>query len=120
MNEADGTRFEFRRACRTLERYLSLIQDIPGMTMTARLELGQSPGAVRLVLALDYERPSVRFGFDSRTSEVVRDGQVQATGRAYGLLREGDESQLVAATAVNFQDMRYVGLSHSTPIGAEE
>lgn len=104
---------------RVLERYLSLIRDIPGLTTQARLEMGDTPGGVRLVLALDYRRPTLSFSFDNRTTRSVRDGQAQATARGYGLLREGDETQLNAAASVDFDDYRYLGLSHSTPIGRD-
>lgn len=102
---------------RTLERYLSLIQDIPGLTVQSRLEMGEGPGSVRLVLALDYRRPTLSASFDNRTTRLVRDGQFQVTARAYGLLREGDETQLAAAASVDFDDYIYVGASHSTPLG---
>ncbi len=102
---------------RTLERYLSLIQDIPGLAVQSRLEMGEGPGGVRLVLALDYRRPTLSASFDNRTTRLVRDGQFQVTGRAYGLLREGDETQIVAAASVDFDDYIYLGASHSTGLG---
>lgn len=104
---------------RTLERYLSLIQDIPGLRVQSRLEMGEGPGGVRLILALDYRRPTLSASFDNRTSRLVRDGQSTATARGYGLLREGDESQLSAAASIDFNDYIYLGFSHATPIGVE-
>lgn len=104
---------------RTLERYLSLIGDIPGLRTQSRLEMGEGAGGVRLILTLDYRRPTLSFSFDNRTSRSVRDGQFQATARGYGLLREGDETQLNAAASVDFDDYIFVGGSHSTPIGRE-
>lgn len=104
---------------RTMERYLSLIRDIPGLKIDAKLQMGQTPGGVRLVLTLDYLRPTLTASFDNRTTQLVRDGQFQATGKFYGLLREGDYTELTASSSVDFTDYRYVGLSHSTPIGSE-
>lgn len=106
-----------RRA--TLERYLSLIRDIPGLDVRPTLTTGQGPGGVRMVLALDYKKPSLTFSFDNRTTQLVRDGQFQARARAFGTLREGDETELNAAASVDFDDLLYVGLTHSTPIGTE-
>lgn len=102
---------------RTLERYLSLMQDVPGLRVTSQLQMGEGPGGVRLVLALDYQRPTVSFSFDNRTSRLVKDGQFNGTARAYGLLREGDETQMNGTASVDFDDLLYVGFSHSTPIG---
>lgn len=104
---------------RTLERYISLIQDIPGLSVKPQLEMGEGPGGVRLILHLDYRRPTLSASFDNRTARLVRDGQVQATARGYGLLREGDETQLIAAAAIDFNDYIYLGASHSTPLGAD-
>jgi len=104
---------------RTLERYISLIQDIPGLKVNAQLQMGEGPGGVRLVLALDYRRPTISFSFDNRTTRLVKDGQFNGTARGYGLLREGDEAQLDGTASVDFEDLLYVGLSHSTPVGGE-
>jgi hemolysin activation/secretion protein len=104
---------------RTLERYLSLIQDIPGLRVKSELQMGEGQGGVRLVLALDYQRPTITFGFDNRTTRLVDDGQFNATARIYQMLREGDETQLNATASVDFNDLLFVGLSHSTPIGPE-
>ena len=106
-----------RRA--TLERYLSLIQDIPGLTVRASLAMGEGPGGVRLILALDYKRPTLAVSFDNRTTRLVRDGQFQAVARGYGLIREGDTTELTGAASVDFHDQVYLGISHSTPMGTE-
>lgn len=106
-----------RRA--TLERYISLIQDIPGLTVRPTLAMGEGPGGVRLILALDYRRPTLAVSFDNRTTRLIRDGEFQAVARGYGLLREGDTTELTAAASVNFHDQVYLGLSHSTPLGTE-
>ena len=104
---------------RTLERYLSLIQDIPGLKLKSELQMGEGPGGVRLLLALDYQRPTLTFAFDNRTTRLVDDGQFHATARGYQLLREGDETQLNGTASVDFSDLLFVGLTHSTPIGYE-
>ena len=104
---------------RTMERYLSLIQDIPGLKVKPELQMGTGSGGVRLILNLDYQRPTVSFSFDNRTTRLVEDGQVSATARAYRLLREGDETQLNLISSIDASDLLYFGLSHSTPIGSD-
>jgi hemolysin activation/secretion protein len=106
-----------RRA--TLERYLSLIRDIPGLAVTPSLQTGEGPGGVRMLLALDYKKPTLSFSFDNRTTTLVRDGQFQARARAFGLLREGDETEVNGAASVDFNDLLYIGATHSTPLGTE-
>ena len=104
---------------RSLERYLSLIQDIPGLKVKSQLQMGEGAGGVRLILDLDYQRPTLAFSFDNRTTRLVKDGQLSATARAYRLLREGDETQLNAVSSVDASDLLFFGLSHSTPLGSE-
>lgn len=102
-----------------LERYLSLIRDIPGLKADARLELAQGAGAVRMVIALDYRRPTFTMGVTNRTSSLVKDGQFEAKGTAYSTLREGDLTEVTGLASFDFRDQLYLGLSHSTPIGTE-
>jgi hemolysin activation/secretion protein len=116
---ADRMTHERPTSRRILERYLSLIQDIPGLKVKSQLQMGHAAGGVRLILDLDYQRPTLSFAFDNRTTRLVDDGQVHATARAYQLLREGDDTQLNATASVNFKDMLFAGASHSTPIGFE-
>jgi len=104
---------------RTLERYLSLIQDIPGLKVKSELQMGEGPGGVRLILNLDYQRPTLAFSFDNRTTRLVEDGQLSATARAYRLLREGDETVFNAISSIDASDLLYFGLSHSTPVGSD-
>ena len=106
-----------RRA--TLERYLSLIRDIPGLTVRTSLQTGNEPGGVTMILALDYTRPTLSLSFDNRTTRLVKDGQFSARARGYGLIREGDETELNGVASVDFNDLLYVGFIHSTPIGTE-
>lgn len=101
----------------TMERQLSLIRDIPGLSVKTRLLPGSKTGAVRLQLALDYKKPTVTFGFSNRTTRLVADGQFTAQANVYRLLRDGDKTQLNMAASVNFNDSLYAGLEHSTPLG---
>ncbi|GJL91694.1 MAG: heme utilization protein [Hyphococcus sp.] len=104
-----------RRA--TLERTVALTRDIPGLIVEPTLHQGDAPGEVRMEMALDYQKPTVTFGFNNRTTRLVRDGQFSAIGKAYRLLRDGDATSLRLAASVNFKDSLQASLTHSTPIG---
>lgn len=101
----------------TLERAVSLSRDIPGLNVEPTLHAGDTPGEVRMEMALDYQKPTVTFGFNNRTTRLVRDGQFSALGKAYRLLRDGDATSLHLAASVNFKDSLQASLTHSTPIG---
>jgi hemolysin activation/secretion protein len=104
-----------RRA--SLQRCLSLIRDIPGLTVDVQLLRGTRSGAVKLLLVLKQKTHAVSLSFDNRTQEGLAQGEFNAMGKLYGALRPGDETDLNLASAANFRNYGYAGLTHSTPIG---
>ena len=99
------------------ERTVSLARDIPGLIVEPSFSEGAGAGEVKLDMVLDYQKPTITFGFSNRTSRLVRDGQFSALGRAYRLLRDGDETSLRLGGSVNFKDALQAGLTHSTRLG---
>lgn len=99
------------------ERVLGNIGDIPGAKVTPTLALGGAPGAVALDLAIDARKPTLGFGFTTRTSQFVNDGIVEASARGTSLIRSGDETRINGAAAINFRSLLYAAASHSTPLG---
>ena len=106
-----------RRA--TLERYLSLIRDIPGLTVEAAFLPSAAPDAVTLGLKLKEKRTNLVFSADNRGTALLGDFQYQAQLTANGLLQQGDQTVLTAASAGDFDRYRYVSASHSTPLDAD-
>lgn len=101
---------------RVLQRYLSLIRDIPGLTVETKLLRGSAPGGVQLYLGLNQKGHEVSFSYNNLTQRSLANGEFGATGKLYGALRPGDQTSLQLASATDFKAFRYVGLSHSTPI----
>lgn len=101
----------------TLERQLSLISDIPGLTTTVELGQGSAPYAVDMRLTLDQKRFETGFRIDNRGAASLGETQMQLTLTGYGWTRQGDQTQLVLATPPNFETFRYVALSHQQPMG---
>ena len=103
----------------TLERYLSLIRDIPGLTVDAQLLRAGKPGAVKL--ALDLKRKPFTFttSLDNRGTALLGGVQFGATATANSLIRQGDQTQVYLSTASDLEKYRYGSLSHSTPVGSE-
>ncbi len=103
----------------TLERYMSLIRDIPGLTVGAELLRAGKPGAVRLALDLKEKPFTFTSSIDNRGTARLGRVQFGATLTANGALREGDQTQLYASSASDFEKYRYASITHSTPIGSE-
>jgi hemolysin activation/secretion protein len=103
----------------TLERYLSLIRDIPGETVEAQLLQGRAPGAVILALGLKQQRATWDLSVNNSGSAILGRTQLQATGNLHGLLRAGDHTSLTVGVPTDAERFRYYALTHSQPLGSE-
>lgn len=103
----------------TLERYLSLIREIPGLSVEAKLVAGRERGAVRLILALSRKPQHIEISVNDTGSNSL--GRVQMQGRAslYGLLREGEKTTLTLGFPAEIGRFQYVSLAESHPLGAD-
>ena len=102
-----------------LERTLSLLRDIPGQTVDARVRQAGQPGD--LTLDLIVKRKQVQIGMlidNSGVSNVVSGVQAQLSVTANGLLREGDSTRVAGYLPFYPDRYQFHALSHSTPIGS--
>lgn len=101
----------------TLERHLSLIRDIPGLSAEAELRPSATPDALILVLTLKQRRSDLALSIDNRGSDILGRTQLQADLSLYGLTRQGDETRLTLAAPTDVRRFQYLALTHSQPIG---
>jgi hemolysin activation/secretion protein len=104
---------------RTLERYLSLIRDLPGLDVQADLQRTDTPGAVRLALEGKQKPFEMGLAVNTRGTSYLGRTQFTATADAYDLLRGGDHTQIVFAVPSDLRRFQYYGLSHSQLLNAE-
>lgn len=100
----------------TFQRYLSLIRDIPGLTVDAKLLRGTGPGAVRLLLVLRQRDWHVALSADDMGSNPLGRLQGQARASLYGLLREGEETALTVGLPLEVGRYQYVSISETQAI----
>jgi hemolysin activation/secretion protein len=101
-----------------LERSLSLMRDIPGQTVEARIRQLDTSGALALDLTLSRKQVEISIRFDNDgVSNVVSAFQAQASVRVNGLLRDGDSSRFTGYLPLYPDRYQYYSLSHTTPIG---
>ena len=103
----------------TLQRYISLMQDVPGTKTDVDIVQGSKRGLVRVVLTVTDRKNDIGFGFNNRTGTTYKGGEFSAVGRFYNLLRGGDETDLNASASTNFRGYRYASIAHSTPVGSD-
>lgn len=104
---------------RTLERRLSLIRDIPGLTAEAKLLPGKAPGAVVLVLDLKQKGPALNFGINNRGSSILGRTQLQLDLDLYSTFRQGDQTRLTFGVPTDVERFQYYAVQHGQPIGAD-
>ncbi|HWA31178.1 MAG TPA: ShlB/FhaC/HecB family hemolysin secretion/activation protein [Rhizomicrobium sp.] len=97
----------------TLERVLSLMRDLPGLTVDAQLLRGDAPGAVKLLLGLKQQRYQVALSLNDAGNSILGRWQVQADVSLYNLFREGEETTASFGTSTEFNRFQFYALSHS-------
>ena len=103
----------------TLERYLSLITDIPGLSIQAELQHTEDPAAVRL--AIEGHQKTATFGsaINNRGTAFLGRTQITLSPSFYSILREGDRTDLTFAFPTEFDRFQYYSIAHAQPIGDE-
>jgi hemolysin activation/secretion protein len=103
----------------TLERYVSLIRDIPGLNSGMELVNGDGPDGVRLNLELK-PRP-VLFGMSVNNRGTAYLGRTQVQGDVYlnSLFRQGDMTRLTLAAPTDFEKFQSYAIQHIEPIGSD-
>jgi hemolysin activation/secretion protein len=103
----------------TLERYLSLIRDLPGLTVDAQLLRGDKPGAVKLSLGLTQKRYNVALSLNDSGNSLLGRWQMQADISLYNLFREGEQTTASFGTSTLFNRYQYYAIAHSEALGDE-
>lgn len=116
---AERLRMEPPLTRRALERYLSLMRDIPGAKVDVALLRGEKAGGVTLSITPVRDASDFSAGIDNRKQAGLGAGQFRATAQLNSLLRDGDRTDLTFLSAIDFKRYRYAGLAHQTPIGSD-
>lgn len=106
-----------RRA--TLQRYVSLIRDIPGLNAELDLKPGTDTGAETLTVSLKPKTVQLGLAVNNRGTSLL--GRTQAEGDLFlnSLPRAGDQTRLAVAVPTDIERFQYYALSHSTPLNAD-
>jgi hemolysin activation/secretion protein len=103
----------------TLERYILLMNDIPGLRVGSRFEaLPDQPGAVRLVLSILQKQFEWGAQVNNLGTSALGNTQATVVGAVNNLFQEGDQTQLTFGAPVEFRRYQYVGLSQREPFGS--
>ena len=103
----------------TLQRYVSLIRDIPGLNPSLQFVEGASVGALTLVITVQPRTIELGVSINNRGTAFLGRTQVELDAALHSLIREGDETHLTLAAPTDGRRFRYYGVSTSQPFGGE-
>jgi hemolysin activation/secretion protein len=119
--ESYGRRLQAETPLRrsTLERYVSLIRDIPGAQPTLDLRAGDAEGEVRLQAVLDPDPVQAAITVNNRGTAFLGRTQVQGDLFLNSMLRAGDQTRLTVAVPTHTRLFQFYALQHVEPIGSD-
>jgi len=105
----------------TLERYLLLADDLPGVTAKAVLTpaLSGAPGASDLVLFIEEKKIDQAYSFDNRGTRFVGPFQGSASLKFNSLLGMYEQTTLRTILASQTEELRFIQLSHRQVVNSE-
>lgn len=106
-----------RRA--TLERYVLLMNDIPGLKVGSRfVPVPGHPGVAGLQLSILRKRADFGVQVNNQGNPTLGNTQVTLNAAVNSLFQQGDRTQAVLGAPIGIRRYQYYGLSHSMPIGS--
>jgi hemolysin activation/secretion protein len=103
-----------------LERYLLLMDDLPGSGARGLVRPSQTqPGAADLVVTLDRQTYEGSYSLDNRGSKYVGPWQHTATLGLNSILGWYDRTIVRAITTSSTQELRFVDIQHEEQLGHE-
>ena len=103
----------------TLQRYISLIRDIAGLTPDIRVLQGSTRGAVKIVVTLQQKAAQIGFSVNNRGSALLGRTQLESDIAFYDVFREGEQFTATVAAPTNIRGFQYINLGVSEPLGSE-
>jgi len=104
---------------REIERYLLLIDDLPGLTARSFIKPSQTPGAGDLIISVDEDDFEGSVSVDDRGSKYLgpyRGEGVAAFNDVFGL---HDRTTLRALTATQTSEIKYGEVTHEEQLGSD-
>ena len=105
---------------RDLERYVSLMRDIPGITPDIELVQGEGgDGAVTLEVDPHAQRVQAAVSINNRGTAYLGRTQVQGDVYLDSLFRPGDQTRLSVALPTDIDRFQLYSFGHTQPVGAD-
>lgn len=103
----------------TLERYLLLLDDLPGMTARGVLRPSATPGASDLVIVVERKTFDGFASADNRGSRFIGPYEFSLGGNANSILGLDERTGLRTIIASQTKELRLIEISHDEPLSNE-
>lgn len=102
-----------------LERYVLLINDLPGLTARALLKRSQVPGAADLVLTVDEKSWDGYASIDNRGSRYIGPAQTNLSISANSMLGYNERTTFRTTVTSQVGELKFFDLDEVVPLNAE-
>lgn len=102
-----------------LERYLLLVNDLPGVSASVALRPDGGQGRVTLVLHVTQTRFDGLLAADNRGSEAIGPVQLWANVDANSLLGLDERTSILGATTSQTRELAYLAIRHEETLNTE-
>ena len=102
----------------TLERYVLLLNDLPGTAARAILAPSTVPGASDLIVQLSKRRVAADVSSDNRGSKAQGPARTSVDAEIYALAGTGSRTEVRAVTTFT-RELSYIALAHDQYVGSE-
>ena len=103
----------------TLERYALLLEDLPGVSVTAVLSPSDKEAGARLLLNTEYDSYSFTLGYNNFLPEILDRHLLSYQARTNGWFTGTDQLQLTINTSPNVELYRNFSLLFRTNVGED-
>lgn len=105
---------------RTLQRYMLILQGLPGITLGSRFQsMDPLTGAATLVISATVKPAAAAFYMDNRANLDRLPFQPYVMGTLNNLVGAGDQTSLTALLSPRQKDYAFYNIGYSRPVGTE-
>jgi len=102
-----------------LERYLLLIDDLPGIKARSLLQASETPGGGKLIITVEQEKFEGSLSVDNRGSKFLGRTRGTAVGAFNSIFGIHDRTTLRAILSKDTSELRFFDISHEEQLGTE-
>jgi len=102
-----------------LERYLLLIEDLPGVTAKAVIKPSKKPGHSNIHIIISENKADYAIGFDNYSSRYLGEYKLDGQASFNSLFGEYGRTSLHGVITSEIEELKYIAAQHEMQVGSE-